>query len=460
MRLRTLALITCLFTQPAAAQTAIDVTIEQARTIATRALQAGDYETAQEIARQLLAQHPDDRVALLVMAATLPRTGEPAQGRAAGARAWRLSNTDAEKFEAARLTAGAAVAQERFTLATLWLRRALIVAPTDADYDRTIADARVVKQRNPWLTQISFSVVPSSNVNGGSTSDTLSGPGLEDIIFRDLSEDAMALKGIRATLNLRTQYRITQSPVHRLAVGGRYQGARVKLTDAETTPDETFATNAYELDLRYDRVLPKGALQLSLAARRTDYGVLDASDLTVDRLTYDSRRAEIGYRLPVDDRSEVSVALAKEKLSYEETAIGEIDRWSLRSAFGQRRANNDRWHMMLSYQDSVGDNDNYTSQALTLQTGYDWAEQLGPMTVGLDVGATWATYPDYALLGSRITNGRQDRTFFYNIEVGFPDAAFAGFIPVLTWAHNITDSNVSRTDRRTGSLGISINSAF
>jgi len=463
MYARTIAFVACLLGQSVSAQSTVNVPIDQARAIATNAILSGDIPLAQEIARKLLAQNPDDRVALLVLAAAAPQSGDPAEGRAAGARAWRLSETDAQKYEAARLTALAAASEKRFTLSTLWLRRALTVAPNDAEYNRTIADARTVKQLNPWSTYLGFSVVPSDNVNGGAVNSELTAPGLEDNPFGSgatLSEDALALEGIRASFSFSTQYRMYSDEKRRLSVGLRYQGARVKLTDAEETPDASFDTNSFELNARYDEALSTGAYGLSLAAGTTDYRDLDSTDLSVDKRKYDNIRLGADYRYPISAQSELGLSAQIERLTYEETSIGEVNRKIVRASYGQRLDNGDRWNTSLSYTDGTGDSANYTSNAWTIQFGYNWNEAVGPITLGVSAGRTWTEYPGYTLFGSPITGGRQDTTNFYTINVGFPAATYAGFTPGLTWNHSLSDSNVSRFTRETRSLGVTINSAF
>ena len=62
----------------ATAQTTVDIPIDDARVIATRALRSGQDELAMQIAQGLLQANPDDRIALLIVAATAPKLGDPA----------------------------------------------------------------------------------------------------------------------------------------------------------------------------------------------------------------------------------------------------------------------------------------------------------------------------------------------------------------------------------------------
>ena len=151
------AVILALCGSSALAQDRVDVPLDQASAVAAQALVNGDAALALQIAETVVAARPDDRSAHVVIAAAAPRLGDPAKGRRAGARAWALSRGDAQKYEAARLTALAAANEQRFTLSTFWLRRALTVAPDEAARTQTLSDARIVRQRNPWSTQLSFS---------------------------------------------------------------------------------------------------------------------------------------------------------------------------------------------------------------------------------------------------------------------------------------------------------------
>ena len=219
--LKAFAVILALCGSSALAQDRVDVPLDQASAVAAQALVAGDTALALQIAEAVVAARPDDRSAHVVIAAAAPRLGDPAKGRRAGARAWALSRGDAQKYEAARLTALAAANEERFTLSTLWLRRALTVVPSDDARAQTLRDARVVRQRNPWSTQLSFSLAPSSNLNGGSETDELIVDGTPT--GGQFSEDSQALAGWRASLGFGTQYRFQQNARSRSTVGLQYQ---------------------------------------------------------------------------------------------------------------------------------------------------------------------------------------------------------------------------------------------
>ena len=454
---RALRIIAMLAASGAQAQSNVDIPVDQARTIATRAVLAGDMALAREIALQLLTVDPDDRTALIVIAATAPQMGDPSAGRVAGARAWDLSVTNAEKYEAARLTALAAANEGRFTLSTLWLRRALTVAPDDAEYARTIADARTVARRNPWSTSVGFSISPSNNVNGGAKSPTVTTNGAPT--GGTLTRDALALEGIRATFNFRTQYRLHADASRRTTVALRYQGARVKLTEDVDIPDASFATNTFEGSVRYDHALDIGSYGLGFAVGRSDYRDVDRYDLSTDMEFYANVRISADYRRPLSSATEINLSTQAERLSYRNANIGDVDRVTLQTGIIHQLASGDAWRASLSYTDSDGDSVNYTSDMWTLQGAYFWKDPIGAVSLSVGAGLSWANYPDYQLLGS-VAGGRQDTTVFYNVNIGFPDVAYAGFVPGVTVNHSISDSNVSRFTRDTLSVGLTVNSVF
>ena len=444
-----------IFGLSAAAQT-VDLTLNEARNVATNALLGGEPALAEQIAEAILEQLPDDRAALVIIAAAAPGLGDPAKGRRAGARAWAVSRGDAQKYEAARLTALAAANEERFTLSTFWLRRALTVAPNDDARAQTLSDARVVRQRNPWSTQLSFSLAPSSNLNGGAEDEISTAPGNPTGTF---SEDALALSGWRASLAFGTQYRFQQNARSRSTVGLQYQISRSKVTDDTSVPDESFDTSVAELSLRHDRALEAGTITARLSHSKIDYRDLNRADGTTVGEYYEISRAGLSRRIPVDDRTFMSFSFDREIVSYSIADIGDVTRNVIGTGIGHRLESGDLLRGTFTLTDSEGDNVNYTSQDKTLGTTYSWAEPIGPITLSLGGGLKWTDYPSYRIVFP-VPGGRKDKIIFANADIGFPEISYAGFTPGLRIDAIKTDSNVSRFDRTTLSVGLTISSQF
>jgi hypothetical protein len=455
MMMRVVALVACLMGSQLTAQD-VDIPIADARVLAVQALRAGELPLAMEVARKLLEVDPDDRTALIIMAAASPQVGDPTAGWRAGARAWRVSDTDAQKYEAARLAALAAANAEHFTLATIWLRIALTAAPNDAARDQTVADARTIARRNPWSTSLSFSLVPSSNINGGAAGDELVVNGTAN---GNLSEDAVALAGWRASFGFATQYRLHENAESRTTVALRYQGNRVRITSDDDVPDEALTTNLTELTLRHIRALENGTISARLAAGTVDYRDGNKAAGMTEFGKYDVLRFGVDRQFAVSDNVGLALTAQRDWLQYLDTDIDAIERTILRSTATYARANSDSVSLTLGFTDSVGDNTNYTSQEWTLQGAYRWAEPIGPVSLSLNAGLKWSDYPEYELFGSNDV-GRQDTTVFYGVNIGFHDVEYAGFTPGVSINGSHAQSNFSRFERDTISVGFTMRSVF
>ena len=455
--LRTIALVFCLLASPALSQNTVDVPIDQARGIARQALLAGDFDLALRIANGLLEVNPDDRAALLIVAAGAPRAGNPKAGRIAGARAFALAETSNQRYEAARLTALAASREERFSLATIWLRRALVFVPNEQERERTLRDGRLLRRQNPWSTNLSFSIVPSRNVNGGADEnevDDLNG------LAGTLSADALALEGIRATLNFSTGYRFHETERDRGTFVFQYQGARVRLND-ETVDDPNpandeqveldssdFSSDYAQISLRYDRVLENGTMNVDLSIGAFTFG---------GERQYNFRRVGLSRAIPLGDPTTLFLSANRELQIFDNENIGETVRTTLRSSLSYRLENGDRITGTVEHLESDGDVSSQTFDRWGLEAAYRRAEPIGPVSLSATVGVRRADYPVFFLSSD---GDRQDESVFYGVNLGLPNAEYAGFTPLLNITGSQTDSNVGRFTRSNFSVGLTLTSAF
>lgn len=441
------------------AQDIVDIPIDQATSIATRALLAGDTALALQIAKAVLRSRPDDRASLIIVAAAAPRLGDPARGRAAGARAWALSETPEQRYEAARLTALAASMEERFTTASFWLRLALISAPNAQEKGRTRNDARIVARRNPLTTQFSLSIAPSNNVNAGAESEISTAPGSPD---GRLSEDAQALAGWRASLGIGTTYRLHENTDSRTTAGLTLRATRVKITDDTIVPNEALSNESYEVQLRHERRLSEGLFGIAATLGQFAYRYLDPKTATTETETYDLTRLQADYRIAAGDATSLQFSASQEVISYEAAGIGDVNRFRAGTSVAHRLSSGDQISLGFDLVSSVGDNPNYTADEYGLRAGYRWADPFGPFTLAVSGGLRAAVYPEYRLsvLFPPVPGGRQDRTVFANIDLGFPQAEFAGIIPGVRIDALKTDSNVSRFERTTLGASLTISSSF
>lgn len=448
MKTRVWALVACLMAAPLSAQT-VELPLEDARVLAVRAASAGEFAVALELARKLVAVNPDDRTALIVLAVAEPQAGNPEAGWRAGARAWWLSETDAQRYEAARFTALAAANGEWFTQSVIWLRLALLDAPNDAERDRTIADARTVQRRNPWSPSIGLSVVPSNNVNGGSSEDETTGGG-------SLSESAQALAGIRTSLNFRTAYRFEPSPRTRITAGLRYQPSWVVI-EREGEPDGSgtlrgtdFGSVLTEANLQLLQAVDNGVWQMGVATGQFDFG---------GDPYYTYNRLNLARAFNLTDTTLVRLSAIRDIQDYASAGIVEVRRGTLDAGLTYTLPSGDRVGGGLTYRSSDSVTPNFTFEEVALRASYQWSEPIGPVRLAVNAGVIWADYPTYFEL-FEVPGGRQDTTFTYGANIGFPEVEFAGFVPGLAVTGSIADSNVTRFQRDTFAVSFTLSSSF
>lgn len=453
MRLSIFAAIISFFAHAAMAQDAVDIPIDQASAVALQALRNDEPALALEIARRVLEVTPDDRQALLVVATAGPGENAATEARRAGAHAFSLSQTKAQKYEAARLTALAATREERFTLATYWLRRALIVAPNETERQRTLRDAGTVRRANPWSTNLSFSIAPSNNVNGGTDEerpeDRLGGGAF-------FSADALALPGTRANLAFGTSYRFYQTDRARAEIALRYQLARVRL-DSETQTDPAsgedveidssdFDSDFAQLTLSYTHSLETGTIGLSVGTGFLEFG---------RERFYDFDSLSINRTVPLNDQWTVFGNVRREWFDFESENISLALRNTVRAGVSYRFANGDRLTGSVSRLRANSLTTTQDFEQRSIDFSYRIAEPVGPFSLRFNIGARRAEYDTFSFLGPR-----EDETVSYGVNIGVPAIEFAGFRPALAISGSRSDSNIPRFTRSNFSALLTIESAF
>jgi hypothetical protein len=213
------------------------------------------------------------------------------------------------------------------------------------------------------------------------------------------------------------------------------------------------------MTLRHERALENGTVAGQVSRGTYEYRDLDLGSGTTAYDKYDVTRFRLDRSLSLSDDAFLSLSAGRELLSYQSAGIGEVERRNLSANVSYRLESNDRVGLSYRFTDSAGDNVNYTSNEHTISASYAWAEPLGPLSLSVGAGYKWTDYPNYRLL-TPVTGGRQDETVFANMNIGFPDVSYAGFSPGLRIDASTADSNVSRFDRSTLSVGFTLNSSF
>lgn len=435
-----------------AAQT-VELSLDQARVAARQAALSGQFELAQDFALALTDADPDDRTALIVLAAVQPQLGRPSDGRRAGARAYRLAQTDGEQYEAARLTALAAANEDRYTLSQIWLRRAAANAPDERAYNQTRADYRGIRRLNPMSVTLGFSISPSSNVNGGSETEYNIIDGLPFVGI--LSGSAQALSGLAATADFRLGYAVTNGANHRTTLQARAYARTVWLSQeardiAPATRNSEFGSQVLEIGLSHRHRIGDASLSAEAAFGANWFG----GDFTADYL-----RGGLSYATPLNARTRLTVAGEVQRNNLQ----GNFPRSNLRSKLTSGLSFiTDGGNIVsgqLSYETQDSNNLNERYESLTMQASYSWADPVGPVHLSVSAGASFSEYPDYSIIFP-VPGGRQDTRIFGNLQAVVQGVEYAGFVPVLTLGVQDTQSNVSRFERNEYSLGIGVRSSF
>lgn len=457
----------------ALAETSIDLPIPEARALATQAALGGEPETARRIAAALLQADPNDRAALLVLAAVEPQLGRPTQGRLAGARAYAVSVSDAEKYEAARLTALAAANEGRFTLAQWWLRRALTVAPTPADAAQTMTDARGVRNLNPWSSNVALSFAPSDNATGGQSGETIDLFGLP---FSPQPIDR-ALSGWSGSFDLKSRYRLFQSETSQTELTARAFGRGVFLSqdaldflEQTTQPGQVapsnrdFSTALAEVGLSHRALAEAGSYGLEIvvgrAWNRVDISAAGQTVRTPLELDYSYFRFSADRVVTFGPDTLLVFAASAEQRLDEENDNKDDDNSILgwQTTVSHDLSNADTIGFTLSYSDTLSAEVNSRSDTWALRGSYAISRPLGPAKLTFTAGVQFQEYPDFRIFD--LIRGRNDRRISVGMDAFFPDYSYAGFAPVITLSASRTDSNVPLFNKEDLSLSFTFRSTF
>ena len=465
-----IALVLSMTATPVVAQTVV-TDAEGLRELAALSIAEENWSQARALAEALLLRNPDDLSALTMPATAAFQLRDFTAARAAAARIYRSSAPQSQRYEAARLAALAAANDDRFTLSEIWLRRALIVAPTEADVAQTTEDAARVRRANPWSTSVQLSFAPSTNINGGATSELNIVDGVP--IVGLLSPSAQALKGFVAVADIATSYTLNETRTERQRLTARlYARAPIPVgEDLQAIWDEgvhvdEFATARVELSFNHDQALEDGLMGFDIFAGLvwsgiTSYEIVDVnpdpnvSDFqeTANRTpdyAYVRLAGDRTFRFP-DNMSLTVGGSAEQRVDFDLIDNGQngvdIERGDLITTIYGSITNEfaglGQGTATLSATKRWSDSVQYASNSYTAQVGFAPFDRFGPAQVSAAVGVTYSHYPDYIVFVP-VPGGRADTRLFTSLTATFPDYSFAGFSPILQVEAGTTASNVSR----------------
>lgn len=399
-----------------------------------------------------LNQDPTDASAWLVVARLRRAAGDTEGAMEAARRANANADTDDERYGAAVALAAGSVRQDRGLVAQFWLRRAAQVAPSEVLRNAAIRNFQRVRAQTPWSWSLGFNLLPTTNVNNGSSQEIVEIGGLPFV----LSGDSRRLSGLEGTATASFVYRFQGFDGQPAQIFGGLTTRRVKLSDSakEQAPDADGGDYAFDaLELGYSQTIPSWS-----------ENVLMRGEASVGRNWYGGEplsnyaRGGVTTRWAIGNRSFATLSVSLER----QVRLDEADRSAWITRLDARRTwkVNDRGDVLAfggGLRRVKSESVQTDHDAVSFSFDYAFNEPvLGPATLALGMDFE---YRDYA--GSSFASvGRLDRRGTLRATLGAPEWNFYGFAPTVTFEASRTESNLNLYDAENFGVRFGITSVF
>ncbi|MFD0980903.1 surface lipoprotein assembly modifier [Tropicimonas aquimaris] len=439
----------------------VSLTPEQMRAAAHMSLQTRQPRQGLALAEALLKRDPEDVDALILKSQALRDLGQYDDALDAARTAYRLADTEAEIFAAAMVRAQALASKGARTRAQAWLRIAGENAPDDEARAVAVRDFRYLRKRNPWNTQLSFSVAPTSNVNDGTTHDRISYGGLQGVEPVGISRP---LSGLSYSGSLTTRYRFSQSDTHETSVGLHLFGQSYILSDEakDIAPDASGSDFAYTsvavgLVHEWEPEAWSTPVQFSLLTGRGWYGQEDYSRYTragVAKPFILGKSTVLRLDAGAESFERLTDDAESFTLSGNAVLLHELDSGAA-LRFG------------LGLFDTQSDTGSLQRDRIRGEFGYTLAKPFAGARVTLEAGLEQIVYdefpqPDYTYFPIVLSMDveRKDLTRRVGVSLWFEDIDYYGFSPTITLSHEETSSTLDLYDTVETGLNFGFRSSF
>jgi len=430
----------------------VELTPEQAYQAGFDRLNAGQSELANAIADALLQRDPEEFRVLILKARAARNIGQFDEAAAAGRMAWQVAQTDIQKFSAAMVTAQALSSGGQRTRAQLWLRRAANVAPNRGSHALAARDFRYVRARNPWATQLSFNITPSSNINNGSARETTQVYYFGLPFEFQLSGTARALEGMEYSTGVATRYRFAQSATRAHDIVAQFNHRTYSLSaDAKA-----IAPTASGSDFEFTQVAlgyvfqgkPKNGLgryTLNATVGHSWYG---------GQNYFDYLRLGGSQNIKLDDKTMLAFSGSVERQFGDASPDADIGRVDMRVI--RQIGTIGRLSLSLGQSESTSTTD--VSEYSERRTGLNFALANPILGAQVSLGLDWR-HRDYPR-SSYDPAGREDREASASLNMVFTGIERYGFNPTVSVHASQTDSSVGRYDSERLGLSLGVRSSF
>lgn len=431
--------------------TSVTLTPDQSRRLASDLIGAGEGDAARAILAALLERDPDDAVALLLLARAerAARRDRPAFRLAR--RAYGAAVEDGLRYAAAFGAAEALVMGGRVTRGQLWLRRAAQVAPDDAARAHVERQFRVLRRINPLSVNLSFSVVPSSNVNNGAQDGTVDLFGLP---FQ-LSGTAQALSGVEAAAGVSLRYRLSETEARATEAGLMLFHRAVRLSDAARAiapgaRGSDFTFQAAEVSVRHRLRADDAA-----GGAWTGQAVLGRNWFGGSTLT-DYLRLSAGRSLPLNQATALSLEVTGEWRDRRDQAARSSDSVEAVARLDHRRASGDRAGLHFGLRDTGSASTAIDHSGILAGLRYALADPVAGVGLSAALDLEWRDYGADPLA----PGGREDIHATLGVTATLHGVDYYGFSPTVELRARGVFSDVRIYDTREYGLRLGIVSNF
>lgn len=423
------------------------LTADQMRAFGLEALAKGYADQALDIATALALRDAADSGAFVLKAQALRVLHRLPDSEAAARQAWSLARDQGARYQAATSVAQALSLQGHRTAAQYWLRQAVQNAPSGAAQAQALQDFNYVRAQNPLRLQVSASVRPSDNVNGGARDPLFDYHGIPFI----LSGDALALSGLAYGLGVSGSYKLgeTATAERFLTFGASQQGvvlSEAARAQAPKAQNGDYGLSHLELGLQRKAVGSFGALTSELTAGHTWYAGENLSN---------SLEASVELGRPVGSAlGTIGGSLTRQiRLDRSLSSSTEAE---ISAHLSKAGAKGDTWLGNLSLSRIVSGDIGIDHAEASLGLGWQGSHPVAGVSLGAAISVRVS---DYAASPYRAL-GRQDVHWQASVQATVNKMTYLGFAPVLSLDVARNDSNVALYDTQTLGLSLSIASRF
>lgn len=436
-------------TAPGLAQNAT-LSVDQLRDTARDALQNGQAETAVALASALIARDPQDVSALLLKARAQRELGDYKAAVHTARTAWRASQTDLQHYASALVVAQALSSSGARSRAQIWLRRAAQAAPDERLKAKAIKDFRYVRDRNPWTTNLSFGVTPSSNINNGSKSEIVEIDGLPFL----LSGDARALSGVEYRFEIDTEYSKQITEKAWVFAAGAVDIRRYGLSSEarQQAPDLNASALRYnEAELTFGATLfPSphlGPLTVSVDGGRGWY----AGDPIVEFYRLNAEQV-----VPLNARNRLTLSFAADHQHRIADTLNSSSTQTVQWTWAHSAANGDSWQAAFAVSDTRSDGAAVARDGWLSTLQYARAKPVlgAKMSLSFTYEAQRYDRPFFS------SETRADQRYSADASFVFNEMQLYGFAPEIGLSAERNSSNIGLYERNDLGITLGIRSVF